>query len=327
MTLSTFRLIQIIFVLALALGASPARAASCSGIMTNVSFGTVNPLVPRDVLASGRLTVTCRWDFGLGLLPNVNVCIRLGVGSGGGGTPRWLTNGSQTLAFNLYVDNSYTNGAAWGGPAIPGTAQIGSDFTGILGLFTASREFTVYGKIPGAVLAGASVAGGALYRTSFAGQGSVHFAFGTLLGQRCTDGGSSSFSFEADVTIASECETQAAVLDFGAAGTLGATRRASAVLNVRCTAGKPYQIVLDAGKHGSVAARKMRNAATGETIAYSLSNSAGGERWGDGTLGTLVHRSVGSGMLDSVTIHGTVPAQQTPSPGSYQDTVTVTITF
>lgn len=328
------RLFRRALLLALLLGAGQARADSCDATMTDISFGAVNPIAAVDALASGTLTVTCTWTLlspqpPLLLLPAVTVCVNLGAGSGGGGTPRYLSNGSQALAFNLYTDPSYSGAAVWGGPALPGTAPIAVQFAGLLKLGSVSQSFPVYARIPASALAGAGTTSGnsSVYGSSFAGHGSIQYAFTGILTQPCTSGGSAAFSFNVQATVANDCVIHAGNLDFGNNSVLNGRRRTSSALNVQCTANNPYRISLNGGQNGTVAQRRMKNPATGETVNYSLSGSADGAPWGDGTLGTVMVGGTGSGAVQSVPVHGAVPAQRTPSPGNYRDTVTATLYF
>ncbi len=334
MTQSLARFAGLLALMFLLLGAGQARADSCDASMTDISFGTINPIAAADVYASGTLTVTCTWTLlnlqpPLLLLPAVTVCVNLGVGSGGGAAPRYLTNGSQRLAFNLYTSTTYSDAAVWGGPALPGTLPIPVQFAGLLKLGSVTQSFPIYGKIPASALNGVGTTGGAstVYSSSFAGHGTVNYAFTGILTQPCTSGGSSAFSFNVRATIANDCVINAGNLDFGTNSVLNGARRASSALSVQCTANNPYQIAFNGGQNGTVAARRMKNPATGETIAYSLSSAMDGPAWGDGTLGTLVYGGVGTGGVQAVPVYGSVPAQRTPSPGSYRDTVTATLYF
>ncbi len=329
------RAVWILLVLALFAWAGQARADTCEATMTDINFGTVNLIAGGDVHANGILTVTCTWTLlspnpPLLLLPAVTACVNLGVGSGGGGNPRFLLGaGGQRLAFDLYTNTSYTSAAVWGGPALPGTAPIPLQFAALLKLGSVSQSFPIYGRIPASALAGVGTTGGTstTYTSSFSGHGTVSFAFTGNLTQPCTSGGSTAFSFNVQATVANDCVIHAASLDFGSNSVLTGTRRTSAALGVQCTANNPYQIVLNGGQNGSVAQRRMKNPATGETVAYTLSSSMDGPAWGDGSQGTVVFGGTGSGSLQSVPVHAAVPAQRTPSPGSYRDTVTATLYF
>jgi spore coat protein U-like protein len=48
--------------------------------------------------------------------------------------------------------------------------------------------------------------------------------------------------------------------------------------------------------------------------------------WGD-SVGVNTMAATGSGLVQSFTVYGRVPAQNTPSPGSYSDTVVLTISY
>lgn len=334
MTRSLARLAGLLAFLFLLCGAGQARADTCEASMTDISFGAVNPIAAADVHASGTLTVTCTWTLlnlqpPLLLLPAATVCVNLGAGSGGGGTPRYLANGSQRLAFNLYTDTTYADAAVWGGPALPGTLPIPVRFAGLVKLGSVSQSFPIYGKIPASALAGVGATGGAgtVYDSSFAGHGTVSFSFSGVQTQPCTAGGSTAFSFNVRATIANDCLISADKLDFGTNSVLNGVRRASSSLSVQCTANSPYQIAFNGGQNGTVAARKMKNPVTAETVSYALSTTMDGPAWGDGTLGSAVYGGVGTGGVQSVPVYGAVPAQRTPSPGSYRDTVTATLYF
>ncbi len=328
------RLLALLALLFIVLAGGHARADTCDATMTDISFGAINPVAPSDAYASGTLTVTCTWTLlnlqpPLLLLPAVTVCVDLGAGSGRGGAPRYLANAGRRMAFNLYTDNSYGSASIWGGPAIPGTKGIPIQFAALLKLGSASQSFPIYAKIPASAMAGVGSTGGAstVYTSDFSGQGTVFFAFTGILTQPCTTGGSSTFSFQARATVANDCVINAGTLDFGTNSILNGTRRANASLNVKCTANNPYQISLNGGLHGSVGARRMKNAATGETVGYTLSSTQDGLPWGDGSGGTSIYGGVGNGAVQAVPLHGAVPAQRTPSPGNYSDTVTATLYF
>lgn len=317
-------------------GPLDARADSCSASMTDIVFTGVNPTAGTDYYANGTLTVTCSWTLLTGvppllLFPNVAVCVYLGPGSGGGtGNPRYMTSGGNQLPFNLYVDNTYSAASIWGGNGLPASsAYITGTMSGLLALGTFSRSITVYGKIPGSALAGVKTAGNAdtVYNASFAGFGSISYAFYGLIPSPCTAGATSTFSFNAKATVANNCLINTGNMVFGSNSVLTSAVRSSAAVNVQCTGNTGYQVSLGAGSSGDVTARTMRNAATGETIGYRISSTPDGPAWGDGSRGTAVVTGVGSGAVQTITMYGQVPAQKTPSPGDYKDTVIATLVF
>jgi spore coat protein U-like protein len=62
-------------------------------------------------------------------------------------------------------------------------------------------------------------------------------------------------------------------------------------------------------------------------VNYSLySDSARNNVWGT-TIGSNTVAATGNGAAQSYTVFGRIPAQTTPAPGAYTDTVTVTVTY
>lgn len=94
----------------------------------------------------------------------------------------------------------------------------------------------------------------------------------------------------------------------------------------------PYRIDLGPGASGNVGARRLYAGAN--TLAYNLySDAARSTVWGDGSAGSPVNGSI---LLDVLglspavnhAVYGRIPSGQTSTvPGSYGDTVTVTLTY
>jgi spore coat protein U domain-containing protein, fimbrial subunit CupE1/2/3/6 len=135
-------------------------------------------------------------------------------------------------------------------------------------------------------------------------------------------------TFTATITLAATCViNSASTLDFGTAGVLTANVPATSTIQVQCTNTTPYNIGLDAGTGtgASVAVRKLTSG--GATVNYSIYSDAGHTTvWGN-TVSTDTVASTGTGASQSFTAFGLVPAQSTPAPGTYTDTVTVTVTY
>jgi spore coat protein U-like protein len=63
------------------------------------------------------------------------------------------------------------------------------------------------------------------------------------------------------------------------------------------------------------------------TIGYSLfTDTSRSSIWGN-TVGSNTVSSNGTGAAQAYTVYGRVSAQTTPAPGTYTDTVTVTLTY
>jgi spore coat protein U-like protein len=80
---------------------------------------------------------------------------------------------------------------------------------------------------------------------------------------------------------------------------------------------------------GGFIPRRMRNAASGDTLSYNFYADAGATQvWGDGTGGTVTRsQRVRFFQPWSVTFYGRIPVNQNVTPGSYTDTLMITIVF
>jgi spore coat protein U domain-containing protein, fimbrial subunit CupE1/2/3/6 len=130
------------------------------------------------------------------------------------------------------------------------------------------------------------------------------------------------------VTITASCTiNSASTLNFGTQGVLATNVDQTSTLQVTCTNTTPYNIGLNAGtgSGATVATRKLTSGAN--TVNYTLySNSGRTTVWGN-TVSTDTVAGTGNGSAQSYTVYGRIPAQTTPAPGSYTDTITVTVTY
>lgn len=97
---------------------------------------------------------------------------------------------------------------------------------------------------------------------------------------------------------------------------------------VTCTLGDVYNIALDPGTFAgaTVTTRRMTGPSAGG-LAYSLYRDAGRTlNWGQ-TIGTDTLQQTGSGLAQTATVYGRIPASQIVTAGSYSDTVGITVTF
>jgi spore coat protein U-like protein len=137
-------------------------------------------------------------------------------------------------------------------------------------------------------------------------------------------------TFGVSANIVPTCSVSAAALNFGAAipNPISSNVDSTSTITATCSSGADYTIALNAGiQGGTVALRRM--GAGANTLNYTMFTDAGRSSvWGDGTLGTSLFNSSGSGSAQAITVYGRIPSGQTaPSTGTYTDTVTVTITF
>lgn len=134
-------------------------------------------------------------------------------------------------------------------------------------------------------------------------------------------------NFQIQINIQANCVVvSASDLNFGNTGVLSANIDSTSTISVQCTTSTPYAIGLNQGVNGgSVTTRQM--AGSGGLINYSLFRDSGRtQNWGS-TAGTDTVAGVGNGAAQNYTVYGRVPAQTTPAPALYTDTITVTVTY
>jgi spore coat protein U-like protein len=132
----------------------------------------------------------------------------------------------------------------------------------------------------------------------------------------------------ATITIVSTCQVvSSGTLDFGVAPALVAARDVQTNFAVQCPDTTPFNVGLDAGSTpGASVATRLMSSGSG-AVGYKLySNAARTANWGN-TVGADAVSGSGSGGLLNFTVYGRVAPQPTPAPGTYSDTVTVTVTY
>jgi spore coat protein U-like protein len=249
------------------------------------------------------------------------------VGSGGSssGSPRFLVNGATQLNFNLYQDGSYAS--VWGSNlwAFAGSYPSPTIDVPLNSSGNGSTSQTIYGQI----WAGQQTAPAGIYASSFAGtQAQVGYAYSTV-GTCATIGNSlaSNAPFTVTATNATICSVSASALSFGSTGVLRANLDATTSISVTCTNQAPYTVALDGGLSGATdpTQRKMTNGAV--SITYGLYQDASRTSpWGS-SAGLNMAAGTGSGLAQSFTVYGRVPPQTTPAPGTYSDTVVLTVSY
>lgn len=315
-------LLALAFFIALALCSGNAQAETCSASPSGVVFGTVSPIRLGAVAATGTINITCTWSD-VTLTPSVLVCLNFSAPS-----PRTLVNGSNTLLYDLYVDAGHT--VQWGSATAGGT-PISVTMNKPSGT-TLTTSVTVYGQIAAnqPTVPTVNNASTTYTRNVTAANTSLNYSFYLLLGPTCptltTSNGS--FPFTVSANVINDCTITASNVGFAPAGVLNAALNANGSISARCTNGDAFRIALNGGSSGNVAARQMQRSGGGGAVNYQLYlDSTRLTAWGDGTAGTSMATGSGSGNQQVITVYGQVPAQSTPAPGSYSDTITATISF
>lgn len=140
-------------------------------------------------------------------------------------------------------------------------------------------------------------------------------------------------NFDVLITINAACTITTAVADlnFGTETLLATDVDNQTTFDVQCSTGAAYSMDLNGGSNLSAGTRRMRLGATGNYISYDLYSDSGRTTlWGTAVTGGSVVTPAGGGTGTAVThtIYGRVPGVATaPAPGSYTDTVQLSVTF
>ncbi len=312
----------------LLLGWSPAaQALSCTISASDVAFGSIDPLAGNDVDVSANIQIDCEDTVFALVDPTVGVCIYLDAGDGGsdGTTFRHMRQGAEILPYNLYKNAARS--VIWGSEtAFPasGAQHVVVTLTGLLPS-TGSLTVPVYGRVPGAV---ADRPIGA-YLSTFAGGARIRYSLTDTIACDGVAGTGASDTFAVTGSIAETCAVEADDLAFGTSTQLGANVDATTQVRTSCSTGLAYSVALGTGGGGAFSARRMiHESFPAETVGYQLySDALRTQVWGDGGGGTVSVGGTGNGSPQASTVHGRVPAQSTPRPGDYDDTVIVTVSY
>ncbi|WGS50935.1 spore coat U domain-containing protein [Paraburkholderia sp. D15] len=309
--------------LCVVLGALPrfASAQTCTASPSALSFGNVSPIALSTVNATGSVTVQCTWPA-ITLTPSVQVCLNMN-----GTTPRAMANGTSQLQYNLYQDAAYS--IPWGSTTL-GTTPISLILNKPATDTTASATVNFYGQILGNQPTVPTVNNASTPYSQLVSQTSLNYGYYLLLAPGCaaltTSNGS--FSFTASATVVNNCLISTTNIAFTSTGVLSSALSATGSVTARCTNGDAYEIALSGGSSGNVGARQMQRSGGGGAVNYQLYTDSGHTHaWGDGTGSTVMSTGTGTGNPVSIPVYGRVPAQTTPMPGSYSDTITATISF
>ncbi len=306
-------------------GAAQAQSCNLTGSSTTIDFGAVNPLLPADTYNNGGLIdVNCS-----GLFFSTRICISLEIGNTSPSiAARAMGNGAYRMNYNLYTDVGYTT--VWGDATTsPPTSQL----LNVLG--NGSVSVPIHAKLPGGQTSVSTVGNAdTQYLETYGGVSArVDVETGLLFGAfvNCplsSPGATLSIPLTVKALVQKNCTISATNLVFPAQGLLTVPVPGSSQISVQCTNNNAYSLALNGGTvGGNVLARKMKHSTAADTVSYQLYQAGNyAVIWGDAS-GGAPKTGLGSGAVQNHTVYGRVPAQATPRPGSYSDTVTATITF
>ncbi len=314
--------LRYLFPLALILACEPAQAQTCTFTNTGLDWGNIDLSLGTAFDLTGTFSANCTGIPGL----TVRVCPNFNAGSGGvngTGSERYMLNGASQLRYNIYrnAPRSQVWGSnTWGLPPNPPTINVALGGGG-----TGSASQTMWAR----VFAGQTTLPAGLYTSVFSGT-HTQVAYAYSFFGNCNSIGLTNVTnvpFTAQANYPATCSVTATNLDFGSRGILDTVTDSTNTVSVTCTTGAGYTISLNGGSgaSGTTTTRTMELGAA--SVNYTLWKDAGRtQNWGD-TGGEIMTGLTGTGAVQNYTVHGRVPVQSTPAPGTYTDTVTITVTY
>jgi spore coat protein U-like protein len=295
-----------------------AWAQSCNFSISALNFGQVDTLSGAQSTSSATLNVSCSGTP----LARILVCPNIGSGSGGAtAAARQMLNGTSPLNFQLYSDSAQN--LVWGSYTWPYPARPPALAVTLGALGSATGSSVIYGSVPG----GQGTAPPGSYLSSFSGN-NTEFRYRYTTSSDCSTltGTVARPSFNVTASVAANCRVSTQTVDFGTTGVLSSNVDATGQVSVSCTPGANYSISLDNGQTGTgPTSRRMTLGSIG--ITYGLyRDTARSLPWGS-TVGTNTVAGTGTGVAVGIPVYGRVPSQTTPAPGTYTDTVVVTVTY
>lgn len=140
-------------------------------------------------------------------------------------------------------------------------------------------------------------------------------------------------SLSVTTNLQSTCRASVNALTFPLYTPGGGARNANTTIRVRCTRGTAFTVSLDAGSTGGgTYAQRLMSSGSG-TLQYNLYTNAARTRiFGDGTASTYTRSRTGAGLgiARTVRVYGRLPdsaANQLAAPGTYTDTITVSVSY
>jgi len=139
-----------------------------------------------------------------------------------------------------------------------------------------------------------------------------------------------SATFDVTMRIVADCTISAAGIDFGQTqGVLKTAVTGNSAISVTCTNTTPYNVGLNEGNGTGSTGTTRYMAGTGAntgTVQFNLYQTSTGGAWGN-TQGSNTVGGTGSGVVQTHTVYGEIPAQNTPAPDAYKSTITATVYF
>jgi spore coat protein U-like protein len=296
--MATMRMLLLVAFMCIVASAAAHATATCTLSGSGVQFGVFSG---SQLAFTGTVTIKCT---GSG---SSNYTLALNAGSSGSFSSRQMKNGANTLTYNLYTDSAHTH--IWGDGTGGSTVSSGSI------VLSPPPSVTITTNVFGLLPAQATPAQGSYSDTITA----------TLT---CTSGGActTTTTFTVTATVQPVCTISAANLPFGTYA--GPQLDAQSQITVTCANTTPWNVGLNQGTFaGATVTTRRMSGPGGAALTYALyQNAARTTNWGN-TVGTDTVSGTGTGAAQLLNVYGRIPGAQAPVPGSYTDTILVTLTY
>lgn len=330
-------LLRFLAVLLLAAGGMlhvvPAHAAGAitctSASMSNVSFGTVNPLSSLAT-TTATLTYSCS-NTDKNNTHSATICFSIGEPAGAQTNPRQMSSGTNKLNFQLYQNPSYTT--VWGSQFFGSNTPLVVTLHLAKGTSQKNATATLYAQ----VLGGQTTAAAGSYADNYQ-TGDTAITINDAQGNTAPSGCGSAqlgvyFPFLVSATVQKNCTVSANNLTFNPVAAGAATTPGSTTLSVACTVSTPYTVGLAPLNVTSTTGAGTMKGSGGNTntVQYQLySNSGLSQVWGNtaiaGSTGNGVAGS-GTGSAQSLTVYAKTTSSTDVTPDTYSDTVQVNVNY
>ncbi len=310
--------------------AAPAQAGpvTCTATMTNLAFGSVNP---QSSLTTANATLSYTCTNGSNAPHQIAACFAIGTGPQDldQTNRRTIAGAGQYLQFQLYQDAAFTT--PWGSSFNNSPPQALSVQVTVPASATFSGSATLYGRVP----SGQTTAAPGNYQETLTNNTLNVVEGGNNFPANCSGGttsGSNFAAFQVTAGVSNSCTVTAGPASDINLGTVPATAvniSGNNNISVTCPTGTAYYIGLSPSNGSTTGAGTMTYGSS-VPVPYQLyqdaglttiwGNTATAASAGNGKAGT------GTGAAQSIPVYARAPSADY-QPGTYSDTVTVTVNY
>lgn len=315
-------------------GAFPALAA-CTTPTVTANFGPVSSFTVNSAISTVTQNITVNCGAGvMALLSSDKISLQL---TGATLNSTVGNRGAMKLGTDLVPVQLCYDAACTSSELVIGGTTYTLSRAQLLGLNTGGSSQVIFSiplylrTVPGAVVAEGSYTVTLAVRVNYDVCTGVGVAGACLLGSQQT--GTSTQSMVVNIAISKDCTTiTAPSVSFGSAPLVSLFNPVSQSINVICTKGSTYSVGISNGMH-AVGTQRYMTSTTGGQLAYEIYKGSGTTRWGSSVAAERMQSTAASntspdGLTRTFSYNAQVlSSQATPVAGTYNDTVTVDLSF